>query len=134
MTKSDERNNQSSTQAILFGAAIALLPFIALLLASSLAVKHELLPEDSGTSLICAAALIGALIGGAVAAKRIGRRYAYYGAAVGLTLFAVRSFLAAIFSHGNFWGGAALPLLLCLAAGGFFGGLLSSRKPKRKRK
>jgi putative membrane protein (TIGR04086 family) len=134
MTKSDERNNQSNTGTVLFGAAMALVPFFVLLLASSFMVKRELLPEDSGTIIICVAAFIGALIGGAVAAKRIGRRYAYYGAAVGLTLFAARAFLAAIFSHGNFWGGTALPMLLCLVAGGFFGGLLSSRKPKRKRK
>ena len=134
MTKTDERKKTLPGGALLPGAGLGAAALTAVLLLGAVLIRHELISSDAYTPIICVGGFTGAFVSGMFTAKRAGKSYVLNGLYAALVLFAVRTVLAAIVSHGSVLDSSAAFFLASLVCGGFFGGLLSSHKRKRRRK
>ena len=113
---------------MLLGGAAAVLAAVLALLVCSLLISTGAVPERFMERAVLAACVLGALIGGLLAVRRIGRSTLLVGAGVGAILFLLL-LLAGTASISN---GGGMMLLSCLC-GGAMAGILGSR-PKKKRK
>ena len=118
---------------LLKGGLAAVLAALLVLGACSLLVSGGVISEHAMDRSVLAACVLGSLIGGLIAVRRIGRSPLLVGVGVGGILFLLLLSVGALLfedasvSNG---GGMILPSCLC---GGAMAGILSSR-PKKKRK
>lgn len=119
-------------QLLLGGLAAALAALLALLLCSLL-VSSGAIPERAMDRAVLAACVLGSLIGGLLAVRRIGRSTLLVGAGVGAILFLLLLLVGSlVFESASVSNGGGMILLACLC-GGAMAGILGSR-PKKKRK
>ena len=124
----------SSMCALLKGGALAGVACILVLLAGAAAISMGVLRERWMPGAVLAACVLGALLGGLFAARGRGGHGLLSGLGVGLVLFLLllTAGLLAFEDVSLEQGGAAI-LCACLCGGGL-AGLVSRRKPKKKRK
>ncbi len=119
-------------QVLLGGGAAALTAVLALLICSLL-ISAGAVPERFMERAVLAACVLGALTGGLLAARRIGRSSLLVGTGVGAILFLLLLLAGMLlFEDISVSNGGGMMLLSCLC-GGALAGILGSR-PKKKRK
>ena len=119
-------------QVLLGGGAAALTAALALLICSLL-ISAGAVPERFMERAVLAACVLGALTGGLLAARRIGRSSLLVGTGVGAILFLLLLLAGMLlFEDISVSNGGGMMLLSCLC-GGALAGILGSR-PKKKRK
>ena len=119
-------------QLLLGGLAAALAALLALL-ACSLLVSSGAVSEKAMDRAVLAACVLGSLVGGLLAVRRIGRSTLLVGAGVGGVLFLLLLSVGLLaFPSASISNGGGMILLSCLC-GGAMAGILGSR-PKKKRK
>lgn len=119
-------------QVLLGGGAAALTAVLALLICSLL-ISAGAVPERFMERAVLAACVLGALTGGLLAARRIGRSSLLVGTGVGAILFLLLLLAGMLlFEDISVSNGGGMMLLSCLC-GGAMAGILGSR-PKKKRK
>ena len=118
---------------VLRGGGIGLLTALAVLGIASVLISTGVLSDTAAGSVVIAACLAGALIGGLVAVRRAGSGVLPTGLGVGLALFLLL-LSAGLLLYGAapeaFSGGGNLCACLC---GGGLAGILG-RRPKKKRR
>ena len=118
---------------MLLGGAAAVLAEVLALLVCSLLISAGAVPERFMERAVLAACVLGALIGGLLAVRRIGRSTLLVGAGVGAILFLLLLLAGTLlFEEASISNGGGMMLLSCLC-GGAMAGILGSR-PKKKRK
>ena len=118
--------------ALLRGALAAAAAAVLVLFVCALLVSGGVIPEQGMERSVPAACVLGALTGGLLAVRQVGRSTLLVGAGVGAALFLL--LLSAgwlLFDAASLSNGGAV-LLSCLC-GGAMAGILGSR-PKKKRK
>ena len=118
---------------LLLGGLAAVLTALLVLLVCSLLVSGGAVPERDINRAVLAACVPGALAGGLLAVRRIGRSTLLVGGGVGAILFLLLlSVGSLVFESASLSNGGVMILLACLC-GGAMAGILGSR-PKKKRK
>ena len=118
---------------LLLGGLAAVLTALLVLLICSLLVSGGAVPERAMDRAVLAACVLGALAGGLLAVRRIGRSTLLVGAGVGAILFLLLLLAGTLlFEEASISNGGGMMLLSCLC-GGAMAGILGSR-PKKKRK
>ena len=118
---------------LLLGGAAAVLAAVLALLVCSLLISAGAVPERFMERAVLAACVLGALIGGLLAVRRIGRSTLLVGAGVGAILFLLLLLAGTLlFEEASVSNGGGMMLLSCMC-GGAMAGILGSR-PKKKRK
>ena len=118
---------------LLLGGLAAVLTALLVLLVCSLLVSGGAVPERAMDRAVLAACVLGALAGGLLAVRRIGRSTLLVGGGVGAILFLLLlSVGSLVFESASLSNGGVMILLACLC-GGAIPGILG-RKPKKKRR
>lgn len=118
---------------LLKGGLAAVLAALLTLLVCSLLVSSGAISERAMDRAVLAACVLGALAGGLLAVRRVGRSTLLVGAGVGAILFLLLlSVGSLLFESASISNGGILILLSCLC-GGAMAGILGGR-PRKKRK
>lgn len=118
---------------VLLGGGAAVLAAVLALLVCSLLISAGAVPERFMERAVLAACVLGALTGGLLAARRIGRSSLLVGTGVGAILFLLLLLAGMLlFEDISVSNGGGMMLLSCLC-GGALASILGSR-PKKKRK
>ena len=119
---------------LLLGGLAAVLTALLVLLVCSLLVSGGAVPERDIDRAVLAACVLGALAGGLLAVRRIGRSTLLVGGGVGAILFLLLlSVGSLVFESASLSNGGVMILLACLCGGAMAGILGRKKKKKRKR-
>ena len=133
MGKREVKKERRFWAGLLRGLLIAIAAAVCLCAAASFAVLRGWLGPDAAAACVTAFAGLGCLIGGAAAARALGRKRLPAGAAVGVCFWLVTAGVGyGLFQDGFSWllaGKLAAVELCCGGAGGI---LTAGRKNRRK--
>ena len=117
---------------LLKGGAVAAAAALAVLLVCALLVSGGALPERTMERAVPAACVLGALTGGLLAVRRVGRGTLLVGTGVGAILFLLLLSAGLLLLESASVSNGGVPILLSCLCGGAMAGILGAR-PKKKR-
>lgn len=118
---------------VLKGSVLAGVVAIVLLLVCAVLVSMGMLPVRAMEGAVLAVCILGALVGGAYAVRRLGRHALLVGPGVGAVLFLLLLTAGLLVYDGATVANGGLGILCACLCGGAIPGILG-RKPRKKRR